>query len=142
MTVAYPSGWHPRPATEPWDGDLVQQDSSFADVIYEKETGSPFIAVAAQPLAGQSFDDWANSYLTELIADDSSCDDAIEQITVDGATGVLSDPCFVALVSDGQRGYLIWVYRVGYRASFDEILASVRLRPGEALDATPSPSGT
>ena len=138
MSTSYPRGWHARPATEPWNGDLVQQDSPFADVIFEKETDSPFIALASQPLAGQSFDEWTNGYLTKLIADDASCADTVEQITVDGAAGVLSGPCFVALVSDGQRGYLIWLYRVDDRKWFDEILAAVRLLPGEAVDATPS----
>jgi hypothetical protein len=139
MSVSYPSGWHLQPATEPWNGDFVQQNSPFADVIYEKESDSPFIALASQGLAGQSFDDWTDAYVSKLIADDASCASTLDPISVDGAAGVLADPCFVALVSDGQRGYLIWFYRIDDRAWIDDILATVRLLPAEAVDVTPSP---
>ena len=139
MSVSYPSGWHEQRATEPWNGDLVQQNSPFADVIYEKETDSPFIAVASQALAGQTFDDWADDYVSKLIADEASCADSRDPITVDGAAGFLAEPCFVALVSDGQRGYLIWFYRVDDREWMDAVLATVLLEPAEAVDVTPSP---
>jgi hypothetical protein len=133
ISVSYPGGWHLQPATETWDGDVVLQNSAFADVIYEKADDTPFIALASQLLGGQSFDDWSNAYMAKLIDDDASCA-ATESITVDGAAGVLSVGCFIALVSDGDRGYLIWLYRVHDRQWFDQILATVQLLPDEAVD--------
>jgi hypothetical protein len=139
MSVSYPSGWHVQPATEPWSGDFVQQNSPFADVIYQKQEDSPFIALASQPLVGQSFDEWRDAYLAQVRADDSSCVATLDPVMVDDAEGVLSDPCFVTLVSDGQRGYLIWVYRIDDREFVDAILSTVRLLPDEAVDTMPSP---
>jgi hypothetical protein len=139
MSVSYPSGWHVQRATEPWNGDLVQQNSPFADVIYEKETDSPFIALASQAMAGQAFDAWADAYVSRLIADDASCASSRDPITVDGAPGFLAEPCFVALVSDGQRGYLTWFYRLEDRHWMDAVLATVLLEPADAVAVRPSP---
>ena len=136
MTVSYPSGWHLQPATEPWTGEFVQQDSPFADVIYQKKSDSPFIALASQPLAGQSSEDWTDAYVAQLVADDASCA-TTDPITVDGAAAVLSDACSVALVSDGERGYLIWLYRGDDSEWFKAILATIQLEPDEAVDTAP-----
>ena len=136
ISVSYPSGWKLQPATEPWISGVVQGASPFADVIYEKESDSPFIAVASQPLAGKTLDSWATDYLAQL-----NCVPT-EPVTVDGASGVLSD-CQEgphALVSVGGRGYLIWLYRVDDPDWFSEILATVQLHPEDALDAAPSTS--
>jgi hypothetical protein len=136
ITVSYPSGWKLQPATEPWTTGLVQGNSPFADVIVEKESDSAFIAVASQPLAGQTLDAWATDYLAQY-----SCVPS-EPVTVDGASGVLSD-CQEgphALVSVEGRGYLIWLYRVDDLDWFKEILATVQLHPEDALDAAPSTS--
>ena len=65
ISVSYPSGWKLHPATELWISGLVQEDSKFADIIYEKESDSPFIAVASQPLAGKTLDAWATDYLAQ-----------------------------------------------------------------------------
>ena len=129
ISVSYPSGWKLRPATEPWTSGHVLGDSTFADIIYEKESDSPFIAVASQPLAGKTLDAWATDYLAQF-----SCVPT-EPVTVDGATGVLSD-CPEgphALVSVEGRGYLIWLYRVDDPAWFPAILATVQLHPEDAL---------
>jgi hypothetical protein len=136
ISVSYPSGWKLQPATEPWTTGIVQQDSTFADVIYEKESDSPFIAVASQPLAGKTLDRWATDNLAQF--------DCVptEPVTVDGASGVLAD-CQEgphALVSIEGRGYLIWLYRVDDLDWFREILATVQLHPEDALDAAPSTS--
>ena len=136
ISVSYPSGWQLQPATEPWTSGLVQGASKFADVIYEKESDSPFIAVASQPLAGKALDRWATDYLAQL-----NCVPT-EPVTVDGATGVLSD-CSEgphALVSVQGRAYLIWVYRVDDLDWFREILATVQLHPEDAVGAAPSTS--
>ena len=136
ISVSYPSGWKLQPATEPWTSGVVRGESKFADVIYEKEADSPFIAVASQPLAGKTLDSWATEYLAQF--------DCVptEPVTVDGASGVLAD-CQEgphALVSVEGRGYLIWLYRADDLDWFREILATVQLHPEDALDAAPSTS--
>jgi hypothetical protein len=136
ISISYPSGWKLQPATEPWTLGLVQGNSTYADVIYESERDSAFIAVASQPLAGKTLDRWATDYLAQY-----SCVPT-EPVTVDGATGVLSD-CSEgphALVSVEGRGYLIWLYRADDLDWFREILATVQLHPEDALDAAPSTS--
>ena len=45
-----------------------------------------------------------------------------------------------ALVTTGNRGYFIWLYRVDDIDWFREILATVQLHPEDALDALPSTS--
>jgi hypothetical protein len=141
ISVSYPAGWKLQPATEPWTTGIVQGDSSYADIIYEKEEDSPFIAVASQPLAGKTVDRWATDYLALL-----ACGTTTEPVTVDGATGVLAvcEDGQHAFVSAADRGYLIWLYRVDDPDWFQEILGTVQLHPEDALDAAPSasPSGS
>ena len=136
FSISYPSGWKLQPATELWTTGIVQQDSQFADVIYERESDSPFIAIASQSLTGTSASRWAT---------DRRCgptDVPEEAITVDGVAGRLAD-CGEgprALVTTGNRGYFIWLYRVDDPYWFREILATVQLHPEDALDAAPSTS--
>lgn len=138
ISVSYPAGWKLRPATEAWQqGDIVQGDVPYADIIYEKESDSPFLAVASQPLNGKTLDAWATDYLALL-----ACQATTEPVTVDGATGVFVE-CEdgpYALVSAGGRGYLIWLYRIDDPSWFPGILATVQLHPEDAVDTTPSPS--
>jgi hypothetical protein len=138
ISISYPTGWNLLPATEPWTTGIVRGESPFADVIYEKESDSPLIAVASQPLAGKTLDRWSTDYLDQL-----QCGPT-EPITVDGASGVLSvcEGGPHALVSVNGRGYLIWLYRIDDPAWFQEILATVQLHPEDALDAAPSASPT
>jgi hypothetical protein len=77
--------------------------------------------------------------MTKVAADDASCVSKLDPISVDSAPGVLSDSCFVALVSDGRRGYLIWFYRTDDRAWVDATLRTVKLHAADAVDAMPSP---
>lgn len=140
ISVSYPAGWKLQPATEPWTTGVVQGESPFADVIYEKESDSPFIAVASRPLAGKTNDRWATDYLAQI-----ECG-ATQPVTVGGATGVLSvcQDGPHAMVSVADRGYLIWLYRVDDPDWFPGILATVQLHPEDAVDAAPSasPSGS
>jgi hypothetical protein len=138
MSVSYPSGWHLQPATKPWRGELVQQGSPFADVIYQTAEDSPFIALASMPLGKESADKWASAYMAQVTADDSSCA-STRPVSVGGATGVMSEGCSVALVSDGNRGYLVWIYRVDDTNWIDAVLATVKLSPADAVDTTPKP---
>ena len=136
ISVSYPRGWTLLPATEPWTTGFVQQGVPFADTIYEKEVDSPFIALASQSLAGKTGDQWAADYVASM-----DCGPT-EPITVDGAPGVLAPQCGEALVWVGERGYLIWLYRVNDPAWFDQILASVQLDPENAIDTSPSPASS
>jgi len=140
ISVSYPAGWKLRPATEPWTTGFVQGDSPYADIIYEREDDSSFIAVASQALLGGTADRWATDYLAQY-----PCPTP-ELVTVDGASGVLSicEDGPHALVSVGDRGYQIWLYGVDDLDWFREILGTVQLQPEDALDAAPSasPSGS
>ena len=140
ISVSYPSGWNLQPATESWTIGIVQQDSPFADVIYEKESDSAFIAVASQLLSGKTVDRWSTDYLEPF-----QCGPT-EPVTVDGASGVLAacEDGPHAMVSVESRGYLIWLYGLDDPDWFQEILGTVQLSPEDAVDAAPSasPSGS
>ena len=118
-------------ATESWTVGQVYQESAFADVIYEKEADSPFIALASQEHAGTSAEQWAADYLAGV----QPCG-ATEPVTIDGAVGVLAADCGHALVSVGDRGYLIWLYRIDDLAWFRQILDTVQLDPRPPLIGT------
>jgi hypothetical protein len=138
ISISYPAGWKLQPATEPWTTGIVTQDSPFADVIYQRETDSPFIAIASQSLAGTNASRWATDHRC------GPTDVPTEPVTVDGVAGRLSgcgDGPF-ALVTTGNRGYFIWLYRVDDPDWFTEILATVQLLPQDALDAAPLPSAS
>ena len=133
ISVSYPEGWVPRAATEPWPADgIVQMESPFGDVIEDGSSGdTAFLAVASQALAGRSLDEFVAGYgpFTEC--------GAPEPIVVDGAPGIVGTECPMALVSAGDRVFLIWLYRIDDRDWFQEILATVKLNPAAALDAAP-----
>jgi hypothetical protein len=131
ITVAHPAGWNIRPASQPWTGDLVFQLSPYADVIYQKDDDTPFIALASQALAGRNGHEWAADYLGQL---DDECN-GTAPVTVGGAPGLRGVDCHIAMVSVQDRGYLIWLYRIADEAYFNELLATVQLNPDEA--ATP-----
>jgi hypothetical protein len=133
ISVSYPTGWVPRAATEPWPpGGIVQMESPFGDVIEDGSTGdTAFLAVASQPLAGRPLDEWVADYgpFTEC--------GAPEPVVVDGAPGVVGTECPMALVTAGDRVFLIWLYRIDDPEWFQEILATIKLDPEAALDAAP-----
>jgi hypothetical protein len=131
ISVSYPTGWVPRAATEPWPaGEFVQQSTSFGDVIEDGSAGdTAFIALASQPLAGRSLDEWVADYgpFTEC--------GSPEPVIVDGAAGVVGPDCPMALVTAGDRVFLIWLYRIEDPDWFEEILATVKLDPDAAVDS-------
>ena len=133
ISVSYPDGWVPKAATEPWpEGEIVLQQTAFGDVIEDGSTSdTAFLALASQPLAGRSFDQWVAGYPTF-----QECGHA-EPVVVDGARGVVGPDCLMALVTTQDRGYLIWLYRIDDPDWFEEILATVKLDPEAALDAAP-----
>jgi hypothetical protein len=136
ISVSYPAGWVPKPATEPWTAGVPQQDSAFVDTIDVTPSNNPFIALISQRLVGKTADRWMGDLLAM-----GQCRDS-EAITVDGNPGVLSPNCFdgaVALVVAQDRGYFIWLYGADDRSWIREVVATVKLHPEDALEPAPEP---
>lgn len=152
ISMSFPHGWIARAATEPWTdlqnvGRNGHGRAQFEDPAYDMLGGdNEFLYFASLPIGDSAPEDW----IAALMA---SCT-TTEPITVDGATGLIgsrSDGCFndTAAVTIDGRGYWISLYTptddpsvaaVYDRAWFEQILATVRLHPEDAVDAKPSPS--
>ena len=152
ISVAHPAGWTPQAATEPWaSADLNWSFGSPAvDFLFDPGLGKGqlFVGVASQPLGGASPTQWVDRMLA--IPDPEPCAQT-EPIEVDGAAGRLAscNEPLRAFVTDGQRGYAIFLYRSGDKAwvpdvynldFFKSLLQRVQLRPADAAAASPSPS--
>ena len=142
ISLSYPAGWSTKPATEPWttEGRPDFPDPN-VDVIHDPvEVDSLFVGVASQPLAGKTDDQWA----ADLLAGEDC--GPTEPVTIDGAAGLLGECLFATVTIDG-RGYFVWLYTpttnegllfAPYdRAWFEQLLATVDLRPEDAIDAVP-----
>jgi hypothetical protein len=149
FSTSYPAGWVARPATEPWTTGFPSFESTDVDVIYDpaQDTGHLWIAVASQPLAGKSGEQWVDDTLTGL-SSAGICEPPNERVTIDGAQGGMCASS-VAVVTAPDRGYLILLYVSGDdpavgliydREYFNEILATVQLIPESAIDTAPSAS--
>ena len=150
FSISYPAGWVPRPATDAWTTGFPQYVSTNGDVIYEPVLGGDlWIVVASQPLAdGTSSTQWVDDVLATGIGELDSCDPPIEPVTIDGNQGKRCGSPAAAVVAGG-RGYAVLLYVGGDdsaladtydRAFFDEILATVRLQPENAVESLPSAS--
>jgi hypothetical protein len=145
ISLSFPEGWTAQAATGPWT------DSTFplafgephADFLYDPIlTSDLFLTIASQPIGDSTPEDWA----AEQMASDEGCT-ATGPIAVDGATGLIgADGCDVAVVTTAGRGYWIQLYTSGDdelavapydRAWFEEVLATVQLRPEDAVDTLP-----
>jgi hypothetical protein len=125
----------------PWTSGVPDFGSPAGDVIYDpKYTDGLWVAVSSQPLAGKSGAKWVDNLIGSIVAN-SDCGPAHEPVTVDGAQGQICWP--VVAVPSGGRGYVIWLYTSGDvpgadqlygQAWFQQVLATVKLRPGEAVD--------
>jgi hypothetical protein len=141
FTVSYPAGWNVRAASEPWTAGIPFQLDAFADVIGTAD--NRFLLVASQPLGSRSGEAWSDAVSSNPDWGDT-CELASEPVTIDGASGVIVTHCdgtLTALVAVADRGYLVVLF--GFDESeawFREILASMRLDPESAIDASPSPS--
>lgn len=111
-----------------------------ADWLYDPNLESDlFLTAASQPIGDATPEEW----VTEQMAGDEGCT-ATEPIAVDGATGLIgADDCSVVVVTTAGRGYWIQLYTSGDdplavaandRAWFDEVLATVQLRPEDPVD--------
>lgn len=144
-SVAYPSAWTAEAAINPWTDSAFplsfgtpEVDFLYAPLI-ETEL---FLAVASQPLGDSTPQDW----VTEQMASGEGCA-STEPIDVGGAAGVIgAGDCNVVTVTAGGRGYWIQLYTgdeapAEYdRAWFEEVLATMQLQPGNAVDAEASAS--
>lgn len=151
FTISYPAGWVPRPATETWTTGFPDFGSTTGDVIYDPALqGNLWIVVASQPLAGGTTPtQWVDDLLASAgLGGVDSCDGPIEPVTIDGNQGRRCRSPSAAVVAGG-RGYAVVLYRSGDdpalaatydRAYFDEILATLRLQPQDAVDSVPSAS--
>jgi hypothetical protein len=147
FSISYPTGWVPRPATDPWTTGFPNFGSTNADVIYDPVLQDHlFLMVASQPLAGKTGAQWVDELLTALASADD-CGPPIEPVTIDGNQGQQCGS--LAAVSAGDRGYVIVLYTsgddpaavAGYdQAYFNDILATLQLTPEDAVDASPSAS--
>ena len=148
ISIAYPSGWQARPASEPWTGDEITFDSPAVDVIFDPELGDRlYLSIVSEPLGALSGDDWTSraGYAATVCHGGGG-----GGITVDGAHAW----CWhcgntETFITTGTHGYVIQmvvsedVPRL--RETFDEdwyhsVLETVDLRPEEA--ASPPPATT
>ena len=142
ISIAYPTGWVTRPATEPWTTGIPDFTSPGGDIVHDpaRQAGL-WIAVASQPIGISTPDEW----VAEKLAFDDGCKTG-EPIAVDGAAGLIGvGECTRAAVTTDGRGYFFWLYTgdndpsisVYDQAWFEEVLATVQLPPGDAVDAAP-----
>ena len=135
-SIGYPAGWSIDPGDQAWlSGGLAGEGAG--DIIAEEFSGSPFVSVSSQLLAGQSGDDWATALSTDAAWGDS-CPITTEPVTIGGASGILvihcpDDGVQSAFVSIDDRGYFVVGYQLPSLAYFKEFLATVELRPERAL---------
>jgi hypothetical protein len=147
FSISYPEGWSTRPATGPWTTGVVDFFNEGSDLLQPGDPGNPFVALASQPLGDRTREEWEADVWQILIDDDpgtASCASSAEPITIDGAMGITA--CNTALVTDGGRGYavMLWVSsdapsvaEVYDEAWFASVLATMELRPEDAVDTAP-----
>src|SRR5262245_10235536 len=149
LTISYPDGWTAHAATVPTTTPIpfLFQDPSVDTISDPIRRDHLFVMLASQSLDGTTFDEWSAGLADEC--------PATEPVVVDGADGVIADTAseraapdqLCALVSMGDRGYVIVLYVSGDEADlrafdgrpwFEEILATVQLQPQDAVEAPPS----
>jgi hypothetical protein len=149
FSISYPTGWVPRPATEPWRTSFPSFGTTDGDVIHDPVLQDHlFIMVASQPLAGKSGTLWVDDLLTGL-SSAGECDAPIAPVAIDGSQGKQCG--YIAATWAGDRGYTIWLLvspddpadRVTYdQEYFKEILSTVQLTPEDAVDTPGSASAS
>jgi hypothetical protein len=142
LSVSVPEGWKARAATEPWtNAPGAQYVDPGIDVLQDPILGDHlFLAIASQSIGDTTPEDWIAEHVSGW---DEGCTPA-EPITVGESSGLTGpEGCdFAAVTSDG-RGYWIALLAsqddppavAAYdRAWFEEVLATVRLHPEDAVD--------
>lgn len=148
FSMSYPEGWTTRAATEPWTDrpGVAQFVDPGIDVLSDPAPDSNlFLYGSSRPIDPTTPEAW----VADPDSDFEGCTPD-EPITVDGANGLLSVECGIVAITTAGRGYRIAVYTptagegaalevAPYdRAWFEEVLATVRLQPGDAVDGAPS----
>jgi hypothetical protein len=149
ISISYPEGWTARAATEPWTDrpGVPQFLHPGYDVLHDPVTAETlFLHITSQPIGDSTPADWAAASLAGW-----GCT-TTEPIAVDGATGLIgADDCHMVAVTTAGRGYSIGLYTpysgegeappvdFSYdRVWFEEVLATVKLQPEDAVDVAPS----
>ncbi len=149
FSISYPTGWVPRPATDPWVTGFPNFASTSGDVIHDPVLlDHLWIVVASRPLGAMSGTQWVDDMLAQQ-GDD--CGAPAEAFTVVGGQGKVCTTA-IAAASAGDRGYLMNLYTSGDdpsavaaydQAFFREVIATLQLQPEDAIDtaasASPSP---
>jgi hypothetical protein len=143
VSMSYPTGWETRPATEPWATGVPDFFSPAGDIVFDPVRESNlWIVVASQSVVNATPEEW----VAEKLAFDDGCTSS-EPIDIDEVTGGIGvDECSRAAVTIDGLGYFFWLYtgdgrslaETYDRAWFEEVLATVQLRPEEAVDAASS----
>jgi plastocyanin len=141
--MSYPAGWRASVDTRPWTSTPGTYREPTGDLLFDPARADLSLKVASQSLGGTTFDQWSATVL-----EGRGCSGSNVPVVVDGEPGVLDSSCLTAAVSGGGRGYLIaatWSYdvaelrTVNWSAWFREVLATIQLRPEDAVDG-PNPT--
>ena len=147
ISTSYPQGWKAAAATTTWAGAGLSWISPDIDYMYDPTLKADlFLAMASQPLAGKSGEQWVTDFLADPESDCAARTGT--PITVDGANGVLCGT--LVAVSAGGRGYFVRMYTSGDWPGLDEVygpswfttvlLPTVTLQPADAHDTPSAPS--
>ena len=137
ISLSYPDGWTVQAATEPWTGDPIWPSfgQPAGDFMYDPDRADHlFLLVASQPIGELTPDQW----VADALADCTQT----EPTAVDGADGLIGVNCTEAAVTTDGRGYIVVLYTssdepelsVYDQVWFEEVLATVQLRPQDAVD--------
>jgi hypothetical protein len=143
--MSYPEGWTVRAATEPWTDrpSVAEFVDPGLDVLHDPVLADHlFLYFWSQPIGDSTPEAWVAAKLAG-----SECP-ASEPIAVDGATALIgTNDCDAVAVATAGRGYWIslaasnddpFAVAAYDRAWFEEVLATVQLRPQDAVDVAPS----
>jgi hypothetical protein len=142
ISISYPEGWATQAATQQATSPNPFFLEPFADFIYDPAlTDHLFLALVSLDVGASTAAEWIEATAVECTA--------TEAFTVDGVDGAICTGNNVVLVSTGGRGYAIYLYTSGDegwldqvydRAWFETVLATVQLRPEDAINPSPAPS--
>ncbi len=148
ISLSHPEGWTAEAATNLWtDGPNSHSilDPHDDRLLHPTLRDHLFLSISSQPIGASTPEDWITAQMAAW-ADLEECT-ATEPIAVDGATGLIGgEGCDLAVVTTDGRGYWISLRAskddpsavAPYdRAWFEAVLATVDLRPEEAIDAVP-----
>ena len=142
FSTSYPAGWKVQPATQQWTTGVPWSCvMTCTDVIYEKESDSPFFSVASQ-----GRDAAGGQWMSSVLADpgwEGTCPAVTQPVDIDGTAGTLATTCpegllFAVTTTRESRGYVFILYRIDDIQQFKDFLATVRLHPADAKNTLPT----